>query len=167
MRSAVAATGATIAEAEGSGPDIVEIERKGKTPILKAFLYALLAIIPLVALTDFISADYDVFFGELIVIGTVGGSLALLRNGFYRAASRISSALLYFGSVYIALTHPFTDTGGVFRLVAYSSAALGFASFFLIENRLPLAIAATNGLVAIIFLIVGFSVKKPRVALGA
>lgn len=143
------------------GTDIFEIERKGKTPILRIFLIILLVILPLVALTDLISGDYEVFIGELVVIGTVVASLVLLRKGFYRTASRLASALFYAGTVFIALSHPFTDSGGVFRLVAYTSASLGFASFFLIENTLPLVVAGLNTAAAIAYLIIGFSGKLP------
>ena len=83
---------------DGDKSGIFEMERKGKTPVLRVFLVILLAILPVVALTDFLSADYTVFFGELAVIATVAGSLLLLRKGHYIAASRIASALFYVGT---------------------------------------------------------------------
>ena len=97
-------------------PDIFSIERKSKTPILRVFLIVLLAILPVVTITDLISGDYEVFAGEALVIAIVAFSIFLLQKGHYIAASRIASVIFYGASVFIALTHPPVTTGEVFRL---------------------------------------------------
>ncbi len=145
--------------ASEAAPDIFAIERQSKTPILRIFLIVLLVILPIVALTDFLSADYEVFVGQVIIILVVVAALLLLRAGNYTAASRIAAIIFYVGSTYIALTHGFSVPGAVFRLVAYMSAALGFASFFLLENKWPIIIALVNSAAAIAYLIIGFGGK--------
>lgn len=141
--------------------DVYFIERKSKTPILRVFLIVLLAVLPFVTITDLISGDYEVFAGEALVIVIVAFSIFLLQKGYYTAASRIASVIFYGASVFIALTHPPVTTGEVFRLIAYSSAALGFTTFFLLENTWPLAVAGFNGAGAIVYLIVSFAGKIP------
>ena len=150
-----------------NGSDVLEMECKGKTPILKIFLIILLVILPLVSLTDFLSADYTVFAGQVAVIAAVAGSYVLLRKNHYRASSRLASAIFYCGTVFIALAHPFTDSAGVFRLITYTSAALGFASFFLIENAWPMIIAGANTTAATLYLVIGFAGKIPTTILIA
>ncbi len=142
-------------------PDILFIEKKSKTPILRVFLIVLLCILPVVTIIDLISGDYEVFLGEAIVIFIVALSIYLLQKGHYVASSRIASVIFYVAAVAIALTHPLTETGSIFRLVTYSSAALGFASFFLVENTWPLVVAGINGAGAIIYLVIVFAGKIP------
>lgn len=144
-----------------SEPDILLLEKKSKTPILRVFLIALLAVLPLVTVADLISGDYEVFFGEALVIAIVAFSIFLLQKGHYIAASRIASVIFYCAAVFIALTHPPVTTGDVFRLVTYSSAALGFTSFFLLEKTWPLVIAGLNTAGAILFLLLSFAGKIP------
>lgn len=140
-------------------PDIFEIERAGKAPILRVFLIVLLCLLPIVALLDLLSGDFDVLIGEIVVILTIAFAIFLLKKGHYVAASRIASAIFYAGAMFIALTHPPENSASVFRLVSYVSAALGFVGFFLLDNTVPIIVAVLNGVIVTLYLVIGFGGK--------
>jgi methyl-accepting chemotaxis protein len=136
---------------------VVELEIKGKKPILRIFLIALLVLLPIICIGDMATADYGSGAGELVFLAVVLASFLLLRKDHYRAAARLTAMVFWLGMLYLGLNHPFTNTAGVYQVIVYLAAALGFASLFLVENGIPTVMATLNLLVPVAYLVAGFS----------
>jgi methyl-accepting chemotaxis protein len=136
---------------------VLELELRGKTPLLRIFLIVILIVLPIVGISDLIVGDYVSGAGELALFAAVLVSLLLLRSGRYRIASRIAAFVFYAGTTFLALNTPASEPIVVFKLITYTSAALAFSSFFLVDAGVPVLLAGLNGLGAILYIVIGFS----------
>jgi methyl-accepting chemotaxis protein len=154
------------ARTRGLPVGVVQMELKGKAPLLKGFLRALFAVLLVVGASDLATGDLRSGLGELGFLAVTVVAALLLRKGHYVAASRSVSLVFWAGMLYLSFSHPFTDPMGVYRLIAYTTAALGFSSFFLVENALPSIFATLNTLIAAAYLVIGFGSSMPLKALA-
>jgi hypothetical protein len=58
---------------------VAELEIKGKKPILRIFLIALLVLLPIICIGDMATGDYGSGTGELVSLAVVLASFFLLR----------------------------------------------------------------------------------------
>lgn len=140
---------------------VAELEIKGKTRILRIFLIVILVLLPIIGVSDLITGDYTSGVGELVLFAAVLAAVFLLRSGQYRNASRIVTAVFYAGATFLALnsTSGIGETVSVFKLVTYMTTALAFASFFLLDAKIPIVLGALNALAALLYIIIRFSAK--------
>jgi len=136
--------------------EVVALELKGKAPILRIFLFVILILLPIIAVTDLVVGDLIAGASELGLFIAVLVSILLLRAGRYRAASRIAAAVLYIGTVFLALSAPMSDPLVIYKFVTYTSAALAFASFFLLDRGIPYVLAGLNALGTVLWLTLSF-----------
>jgi methyl-accepting chemotaxis protein len=140
---------------------VIELEIRGKAPILRVFLLVILVILPIVSVSDLLTGDFISGIGEIALFGAILASLLMLRAGRYAIASRIASLVFYAGTTFLALGHPITATVEVYRLIAYTSAALAFASYFLVDPAIPIVLGVANALGSVLFVVLGFSATLP------
>jgi methyl-accepting chemotaxis protein len=139
----------------------IDLEVNGKAPILRVFLIILLCVLPVIGVSDFLTGDYKSGAGELTFMAVTLGAILLMRKGRYKAASRIAAAVFWVGTLYLALSQSFAEPVAVYRVVAYTGAALGFSSFFLVENAWPMIQASFNTALAVAYIVIGFGGKFP------
>lgn len=148
---------------EKQAQNVLDLEIVVKARLLRIFLITMLIILPIVSITDLIAGDYASVIAEGALIIAVLASVLLLRTGKYKVASRIATVIFYIGAIFLALITP-SGAGepvSVFKLVTYMGAALAFASFFLIDPKVPPLLAPINALGAVVFVFVRFSGKFP------
>jgi len=139
----------------GLSDGVVEMEIRGKAPILRIFLIVILCVTPIVGISDLATGDYVSGWGELGILVFTLFAILFLRRGRYLVAARIATLIFVGATAFLGISHPAEGSASVFRVVVYMTASLGFASFFLIEKSWPIAIAAINTLVAVGYLVLG------------
>ncbi|MBL8968038.1 MAG: hypothetical protein JNG85_13610 [Spirochaetaceae bacterium] len=128
-----------------------ELEIKRKTPILRAFLVLLMIIMPIIAVSDFVTGD--VLFGgiELFLLAVFAFSFFLLRAGKYALVSRFASGVVWLAMGFLGVTGPADDPTAIYRVVVYLTTALAFASFFLLDRLIPILLAVAGATIVAVF----------------
>jgi len=127
--------------------EVRELEIRKKTPILRAFVLALVILLPIVAASDLVTGDTLFGLIEVFLFAVFVASFFLLRAGKYLLVSRFASILVWLAMAFISYNGRADGTSSVYRVVIFLATAVAFSSFFLLDSLVPIVLAAANALV--------------------
>ena len=127
--------------------EVRELEIRKKTPILRAFVLALVVLLPIVAASDLVTGDTLFGLIEVFLFAVFVASFFLLRAGKYVLVSRFASILVWLAMAFIGYNGRADGTSSVYRVVIFLATAVAFSSFFLLDSLVPIVLAAANALV--------------------
>jgi methyl-accepting chemotaxis protein len=149
----------------GVSASVRELEIKKKTPILRGFIIAILVLVPILAISDFVTGDIVFGFVETGVIGLFAACFLLLRKGRYSLASYLAAGLAWLALAFIGFSGDATIAIAIFRLVVYLFVTTAFACFFLLDLVVPVIMSSVNFAIIVLFFI--FRIKAPLLGGGS
>ncbi len=140
-------------------------EVKKKAPVLRIVQFVVVALLPLIAVSDFVTGDVLNSIFELVLLIGILVALSALHAGRYGFASVLTvtaaTAMLTLLS-FVGAKHELLS---LFRDAMYYIVAFTLASLFVRDRRIPLAIAIGGGLAQVLIAVVW--ILPAGVALGA
>ena len=133
-------------------------EIRKKAPILRVIILALLVLLPIGAVSAFLTGKIVNSVAEITACVVYGISFSLLSSGRYRAAAAASVTTVFVIMLGLSFFAPTPSVFLFFRNFAYFAVVVALASMFVLNRTLCVAIAVIGGLVNVAF---AFAVLLP------
>lgn len=143
-----------------AGPDI-----RLKAPVLRVILLVVMVLLPIIAVSDFLTGDVVNAAAELVVFFLFAFAFLLLGNGRYDASTRTAAASAFVMVLIISFLAKEPSENHLFRNGLLFVMAISFGSMFLTDRRILVAFSIVGGLGHLAFSF--FRILPTGVAIGA